>query len=251
MIELINKTMNIVINIGICFLIICIIVFFIFVYYEGKKIDSYQKNRNEFYRKNNKKTRDVLKEEKQKKWSKDLIDSLEWKRFEDLCTGYFIEKGYEAKPTFDGPDGGIDIHLFKETKAFAIVQCKAWSNRNIGVKPIREFFGVMISEESPAGIFITTTSYTKEAKEFSVGKKLKLISGDTLLRLIQDLPENKQQRLLSKITKGDYLTPSCPSCGIKMALRVTKKGRNIGNKFWGCFNYPRCKNNFRLTNIKK
>ena len=189
-------------------------------------------------------------QEKPEAWSKELINALEWKRFEELCSEYFNAKEYKAKVTRQGADGGIDIHLFKEsyslTKAFGIVQCKAWNSYKVGVKPVRELYGVMSAEHAPLGIFITSGSYTKEAEEFSKGKHLKLISGNSLLELIQALSEEKQQTLLRKITTGDYLTPSCPSCGIKMTQRTTKKGKNIGNKFWGCINFPRCRNTLHI-----
>lgn len=36
-------------------------------------------------------------------------------------------------------------------------------------------------------------------------------------------------------------TPNCPQCGVPMVLRVAKKGEQSGNQFWGCPNYPRCR----------
>jgi len=191
-------------------------------------------------------------QERPEVWSKELINALEWKRFEELCSEYFNAKGYKAKVTRQGADGGIDIHLFKEsyslTKAFGVVQCKAWNSYKVGVKPVRELFGVMAAERAPLAIFITSGSYTKEAEEFSKGKHLKLISGESLLELIRALPKEKQEALLKKITTGDYLTPSCPSCDVKMTQRTTKKGKNIGNKFWGCINFPKCRNTLHIKN---
>lgn len=34
---------------------------------------------------------------------------------------------------------------------------------------------------------------------------------------------------------------SCPKCGSKMVLREVKKGANIGNKFYGCSTFPKCR----------
>lgn len=34
---------------------------------------------------------------------------------------------------------------------------------------------------------------------------------------------------------------SCPKCGEAMVSREVKKGQNIGNKFWGCSSFPKCK----------
>ncbi|MFH1535055.1 MAG: RecQ family ATP-dependent DNA helicase [Patescibacteria group bacterium] len=33
----------------------------------------------------------------------------------------------------------------------------------------------------------------------------------------------------------------CPKCDADMVLRTARRGRNAGNQFWGCSNYPRCK----------
>ncbi len=33
----------------------------------------------------------------------------------------------------------------------------------------------------------------------------------------------------------------CPYCGGKMILRTAKKGKNIGNTFYGCSNFPKCR----------
>ena len=33
----------------------------------------------------------------------------------------------------------------------------------------------------------------------------------------------------------------CPSCGGDMIMRKAKKGENVGQEFWGCSNYPKCR----------
>ena len=35
--------------------------------------------------------------------------------------------------------------------------------------------------------------------------------------------------------------PTCPKCGVRMVERVAKKGATAGQKFFGCVNYPRCR----------
>ncbi|HEX5767920.1 MAG TPA: topoisomerase DNA-binding C4 zinc finger domain-containing protein [Burkholderiales bacterium] len=42
-------------------------------------------------------------------------------------------------------------------------------------------------------------------------------------------------------TQGDFLTPTCPSCGIKM---IPRKSTAHGRTYWGCRNYPGCKHTF-------
>jgi hypothetical protein len=35
--------------------------------------------------------------------------------------------------------------------------------------------------------------------------------------------------------------PVCPKCGVGMVQRVASKGANKGRPFWGCLNYPKCR----------
>lgn len=35
--------------------------------------------------------------------------------------------------------------------------------------------------------------------------------------------------------------PICPKCGVSMVQRTASKGVNKGNQFWGCRNYPKCR----------
>lgn len=35
--------------------------------------------------------------------------------------------------------------------------------------------------------------------------------------------------------------PTCPKCAVPMVRRTASKGANAGNRFWGCVNYPKCR----------
>lgn len=41
-------------------------------------------------------------------------------------------------------------------------------------------------------------------------------------------------------------TPVCQKCGTQMVLRTAKKGDQQGEKFWGCTNYPKCRETKKL-----
>jgi restriction system protein len=116
-----------------------------------------------------------------------------------------------------------------------IVQCKAWRTKEIGVRLIRELAGVMASEKIKHGVFITMSSFTTDAVTFAEKNGIILLDGLGFISAIKKLPPIEQEKLLQFATAGDYYTPTCPHCGIKMILR--KKY----NKFWGCRNYPKCK----------
>lgn len=175
-------------------------------------------------------------------WTIEFLKSIEWKRYEDLCVLFLKMKGYNASTTGLGADDGVDINIYAKdnpSQIYAIAQCKSYTSYNIGVKFIRELYGVMVDKNINIGIFFTTSTFTKDAKKFAEGKKIQLIDGHSLIEKINKLSANKRYELFSQITEGDYKTPSCPKCGIKMILRANRK--NLKKKFWGCRNFPRCK----------
>jgi predicted RNA-binding Zn-ribbon protein involved in translation (DUF1610 family) len=47
--------------------------------------------------------------------------------------------------------------------------------------------------------------------------------------------------------KENNHVPNCPKCGTAMVLRDTKKGQNVGNKFWGCTKFPQCRGIMNVT----
>lgn len=52
--------------------------------------------------------------------------------------------------------------------------------------------------------------------------------------VIASQPENNKQ--LSSV-------PLCPKCGVPMVLRTVAQGKYKGNQFYGCQNYPHCREN--------
>ncbi len=64
---------------------------------------------------------------------------------------------------------------------------------------------------------------------------------DELLdRLIPHLRQSKRD-VLTPSGRENNKVPTCPKCEIPMVLRIATKGPNAGNKFYGCVNYPQCK----------
>ena len=173
-------------------------------------------------------------------WNKAFLKSLEWKRYEDVCMEYLRIKNCDANVTCTGADGGIDIKVSdKNGSLLAIGQCKAW-NKPIGVNLIRELYGVMASEHIKVGVFLTTSIFSTDAIEFAKNKTLLLIDADEFVKLINGLDAISKKRINSLATEGDYTSPTCVNCIVKMVKRVVKKGTNAGNEFWGCINYPKC-----------
>lgn len=178
-------------------------------------------------------------------WSLELLQSLEWKRYEMLCAEYFRILGKRVETIAKGADGGVDARIYDKDSDILeyALQCKSW-NSMVGVKEIRELFGVMAHESAGKGIFMTTSWFSNDAKQFAAEHKdrLFLLDGELFLSMLSNLPEEKRNVLLDFAIEGDYTTPTCASCGIKMIQRSGKAG-----EFWGCRNYPKCRSTFKIA----
>jgi restriction system protein len=173
----------------------------------------------------------------QERWTLEFINSIEWKRFEELCSYYFDEIGVKNQQTSLGADGGIDLILFEyePNQPSKIVQCKKWSNP-VGLKLMREFLGVMHHKKISKGIYFTTDFFNKEAILFAHENNIELVDGRAFVSKIKNLTLDAQKRIYDKITTGDFTTPTCVRCGLKMVLKTSD-----GKQFWGCSRYPKCR----------
>lgn len=181
-----------------------------------------------------------------RKWTPQLLKQLEWRRLEELCAAYFQALGFRTSIAQSAADGGVDIHLIAQgaERASIVVQCKGWDAYRVGIKAARELRSAMALAKVGEGVLVTSGRFTQEAIDYARKENIQLVDGAELLAKIAALPPEKALALLKFATQGDFLTPTCPSCSIKM---VSRKSTKEGRKFWGCRNYPRCKHTFSGT----
>ncbi len=176
-------------------------------------------------------------------WTPELLKRLEWRRFEELCAAYFEEIGFKADLAGAGAGGGVAINLYEQgaKNASIIVQCRPWTAHRVGIKPVRELRGAMASGHVGEGVLVTSGKFTQEARDFASREGVSLIDGTDLVAKISALVPEKALALYEVATRGDFQTPTCPSCAIKM---ISRKSTAHGRAYWGCRNYPACKQTF-------
>ena len=182
------------------------------------------------------------------KWSRELLKHLEWRRLEELSAAYFEELGFRTGLTHGRDDGAVDISLYAAgaDTACTLVHCKAWDAYPIGIRPLRELRGAMTSANVGEGVMVVAGRFTPEAAGFAAKQNIQLIDGAALIEKLAALLPEKTLRLLKFATRGDFLTPTCPRCSIKMTAR---NSTGAGRMYWGCRNYPRCKQTFSSATI--
>lgn len=113
--------------------------------------------------------------------------------FEKLVVDLLIKMGYggslkdAGKAIGQSGDGGID-GIIKEDKLgldVIYIQAKRWDNV-VGSKEIRNFVGSLAGQHANKGVFITTSSFTKDALEYvkTIPHKVILIDGEMLTQLM-------------------------------------------------------------------
>lgn len=165
------------------------------------------------------------------------VGELSWRQFESLVSEAFRRKGFLVLDNIeDGPDGGVDLRLRKNGQV-VFVQCKHWKARSVGVKVVRELYGVMAAKSVKHGIVVTYGDFTSEAREFAKPNSITLIDGLKLTQMIASVQQSGAMQPKPIAVEAR----SCPKCGSPMVLREARKGPHVGKKFWGCSNYPGCR----------
>lgn len=126
------------------------------------------------------------------KFTKDCSPSF----FERLVIDLLVKMGYGGSRKEAGQaigqsgDGGID-GIIKEDRLgldIVYVQAKRWGNNTVGRPEVQKFAGALQGRRARKGIYITTSSYSKDAIEFvkTIESKIILIDGDQLTELMID-----------------------------------------------------------------
>lgn len=95
------------------------------------------------------------------------LKTLNWRAFEELIAELWQMFGYEVELTQKTRDGGRDIIAIGSRLVYEkfLIECKRPGlGTKIGVRPVRELYGVKISEGATKGILATTAYFSKDAK---------------------------------------------------------------------------------------
>lgn len=111
--------------------------------------------------------------------------------FEHLVVDLLVKMGYggsvsdSAKVTQLSNDEGIDGIIYEDKLGLdkIYIQAKHWSNP-VGRPTIQQFAGALVGQNATKGVFITTSTYSREARQYVVGlhQKIVLIDGNELAK---------------------------------------------------------------------
>ena len=165
------------------------------------------------------------------------LRTIDWFQFEKLVARMYANLGYSVERRGGAnPDGGIDLIIEKEGQRIAI-QCKQWKKWTVGVRAIREFVGALTVASIDRGIFVTLCGYTGEAKQLAESRGITILNETGLAAMLEQTGARLDPETLLILNDDRKL---CPKCEREMVVRVAKKGKNPGERFWGCSTFPKC-----------
>ena len=174
--------------------------------------------------------------------SLDSIRALSWQEFEMLCGEAFRRQGYAIRENgLGGADGGVDLFIRKKGQTH-LVQCKHWKQQKVGVKEVRELFGIVTAQRAASGILISTGHFTVDARAFAEDKPIDLINGPALVNLIGNVEVPEKTGSAASQPRPQALplkpvAPACPRCGQPTQLKTAQRGQYQGQQFWGVRNF--------------
>ena len=134
-----------------------------------------------------------------------LIDGFrdEPNKFEEFCAEIYKKMDYLVTVTPKVNDGGYDLILHKDTEK-CIVECKCYALRHsIGRPLIQKLVGANQKAQADRMIFVTTSSFTREAEEYAKDTNVELVDGEKLMRYVKEYL-NKKSKNNSKVTREDW-----------------------------------------------
>jgi restriction system protein len=123
-----------------------------------------------------------------------------------LALGYGGSRAEAGTVTKASGDGGIDGVINEDRLGLdaVYIQAKRWAD-SVGVNELRNFVGALAAHKAHKGVFITTSTFAKGARDYvsQVSQKIVLIDGARLAELMIDHGVGVSTRVSYEIKRAD------------------------------------------------
>jgi hypothetical protein len=171
------------------------------------------------------------------------LDALRNDQFELLVGEIFRREGYTVELSAAMAQGdSIDLTLRRDAETI-LVQCKHWKAVQVTDREVREFYGAMMANGAPRGIFVTMGTFSRDAYEFAEGKQIDLMDRAALEESTAAVARPGEKFCEIKEWVEEFTAharvfdPECPICQGTMVIR---HHRATGVASWSCRSHPRC-----------
>lgn len=118
--------------------------------------------------------------------------------FEKFIADIYEKMEYSVKVTPPTNDGGYDVEICKDKKR-SIIECKCFSqSNNVGRPAIQKLVGANSIKKADEMIFITTSDFSNEAKDYANKVGVKLINGKELIKMIVTVNNSEENLIVAE-----------------------------------------------------
>lgn len=177
------------------------------------------------------------------------FDTLSGEAFEDLLRFYFEDQGYKVETTPKTGDFGVDLILTHPKENYKIaVQAKRWK-RAVNLEAVQQVIGGKRHYNCLDAWVITSGTFEQSAMTLAESTNVTLMNGLIIGQKIKNWQKKNgvdvdRLKPVRQQTERKPLPPKCDLCG---GLMVKRKGKY--GEFWGCEDYPKCKNTKKLSEV--
>jgi restriction endonuclease Mrr len=122
---------------------------------------------------------------------RDEIHYMSGPEFERFMADLLRQKGYQVEETPLSGDQGVDLVLPDLEGKRVVIQLKRWTGP-VGNKAIQATFAGMAHYQANEGWVITTSTFTKSARELARSTSVRLIDRDELADWLEGLREEEE-----------------------------------------------------------
>jgi restriction system protein len=113
----------------------------------------------------------------------ETVGAMSWKDFSGKLETAFRRDGYEVARI---ETVGADFEMRKGGRK-TLVNCKRWKVGRTGVEPLRELLNARDLREADEVVYVATGQVTEQAARFMTEKRIRLMQGEDLTRLLKGL----------------------------------------------------------------
>lgn len=118
------------------------------------------------------------------------IRALSWRDFATEIEAALQRDGFEVKRV-DMPEADFAITADGRT---ALVSCRRWKVATTGIEPLRELHNAVQRDGLYDAFYITAGAFTPNAMDFAVEKKMRLLHGPALVKLMREMKSDASVR---------------------------------------------------------
>jgi len=152
----------------------------------------------------------------------DFLIALSPEQFQELIWVVYRQLGYSVHETCFMQDGGADV-IVELNNQKLVLQCKRYRG-NVGQPVVRDLFGTYMHLNADGAVLVTSGRVSAAARKFAKNKKIDVIDGDALLKMLA------KAKLNTKVIPSslfDYTGVELPSADRNQYYELNRQKREI------------------------